>query len=711
MDIDDDKQFFIYLYGQAGTGKTYLLNTIIPALEFKSLKSGVDLAKPLILVMSPTASAAKHLVYGDTIHGALKINGFDNFEKQMLHGANATLAHDLSQVKHVIIDEISMVGANFFWEINQKLKQIMGSQEYFGGLNVIATGDFHQLQPIGDQWIFNRTRIRGRCNATATNIWRVYFKMYKLTEHVRSEGDQEYSLLQEQIAIGQVSQEMYEKLIERVQAICDTEDNNDWYKDGKQIMITPTHDTKDRFNEKQLTNLNGEMILFAAKDNPSKRTPILPNFINLNEQKTKGLLTMLKIKIGCPIKITININKKDSLVNGTFGYVCDVDQEQDIIWCIFSNKVGEVTRRNFGKSHEIYKKAVPIVRHTEQLKLKYDGKQYSFKRSQFPLVLAYAITCYASQGITKERVIINYTANRQKHALFSVPFSRAKTLDGIFLKSFKKQYVYCDPQVLNEYDRLEKTAMYQFSNTYLYDNWLINASTKEPSFEEIKMSYLNINGLLHSDHLECLRSDINLMSSDIICIAETKLCQGENIDISLNDFDIVDRMDNDQGKKSMGMIIYKRKTIEYCDVIGINNPDYQCFVCRISCGTVCFIYINPKINIAKLDELMNILTNFSYQENFLALIGDLNIRSEIGIDTSTKLMEIFQKLGVKSAFKCVTHNLDGQLDYVLMRHDIQSNKYLAGTFKNLYSDHRSLFLRIPTDNNVIPFSAPINDNT
>ena len=32
-------------------------------------------------------------------------------------------------------------------------------------------------------------------------------------------------------------------------------------------------------------------------------------------------------------------------------------------------------------------------------------------------------------------------------------------------------------------------------------------------------------------------------------------------------------------------------------------------------------------------------------------------------------------------------------------------------FKNLYSDHRSLFLRIPTHNNVIPFSPPIHDNT
>ena len=117
-----------------------------------------------------------------------------------------------------------------------------------------------------------------------------------------------------------------------------------------------------------------------------------------------------------------------------------------------------------------------------------------------------------------------------------------------------------------------------------------------------------------------------------------------------------------------------------------------------------------KINYAKLNDIINNLTDFSYHDNFVSLIRDLNITIEIGIETSRKLMDIFKKLGVKSAFKSVTHNLDGQLDYVLMRNDIQSNKYLAGNFKNLYSDHRSLFLRIPTDKNVIPFSPPIHDN-
>merc|ERR1712089_43617 len=104
----------------------------------------------------------------------------------------------------------------------------------------------------------------------------------------------------------------------------------------------------------------------------------------------------------------------------------------------------------------------------------------------------------------------------------------------------------------------------------------------------------------------------------------------------------------------------------------------QCVVCHLSCGIVCYVYLNPKIKRDKLGDIMEMLTHYSQKENFLGVIGDLNIRSEFGLDTSTKLLDIFQKLGVKSVFKSVTHNLDGQLDYVLMKNDIPSNKYLAG---------------------------------
>ena len=67
-------------------------------------------------------------------------------------------------------------------------------------------------------------------------------------------------------------------------------------------------------------------------------------------------------------------------------------------------------------------------------------------------------------------------------------------------------------------------------------------------------------------------------------------------------------------------------------------------------------------------------------------------------------------LRVNSAFKSVTHNQDGQLDYVLMKDGINAAKYVAGSFKNLYSDHKSVFLRISTDDDdVVTTSSRVID--
>ena len=159
--------------------------------------------------------------------------------------------------------------------------------------------------------------------------------MYKLEQHNRSANDMKYSELQENIAVGIVTDSMMVELQKRVEAECDTENDNDWYRDGKQIMITATHDIKDKFNINQLNLLEGDIIKIPATDMSSKRNEELPDFTNLTENKTKGLISILQIKKQCPIKLTVNLNKKDALVNGTFGYVLDYDKEHDIIWCIF----------------------------------------------------------------------------------------------------------------------------------------------------------------------------------------------------------------------------------------------------------------------------------------------------------------------------------------------------------------------------------------
>ena len=48
-----------------------------------------------------------------------------------------------------------------------------------------------------------------------------------------------------------------------------------------------------------------------------------------------------------------------------------------------------------------------------------------------------------------------------------------------------------------------------------------------------------------------------------------------------------------------------------------------------------------EINYAQLNDIINNLTDFSYHDNFVSVIGDLNITIEICIETLRKLMDIY----------------------------------------------------------------------
>ena len=48
-----------------------------------------------------------------------------------------------------------MVGSTMFnVQIDKRLKDIKGSKDYFGGVNIVAIGDLFQLEPVMDRYIF-----------------------------------------------------------------------------------------------------------------------------------------------------------------------------------------------------------------------------------------------------------------------------------------------------------------------------------------------------------------------------------------------------------------------------------------------------------------------------------------------------------------------------------------------------------------------------
>ena len=142
------KSFHIFITGGAEVGKSYLIKTMFLSLNKILRYKGSDADKPRILLHAPTGVAAIN-INGTTIHSGLGINVGSKLYP-LNDQQRAALRNKLSEVRLIIIDEISMVSSVLFYQVNQQLNEIFGysGNEPFAGLPVIVCGDFFQLPPL-----------------------------------------------------------------------------------------------------------------------------------------------------------------------------------------------------------------------------------------------------------------------------------------------------------------------------------------------------------------------------------------------------------------------------------------------------------------------------------------------------------------------------------------------------------------------------------
>ena len=128
--------------------------------------------------------------------------------------------------------------------------------------------------------------MNGRAINTTSNIWKFSFKKYKLEQHNHIANDTKYSELQENIAIGLITDAMIVELQKRIEAVCDTANDNEWERESSKWWSLPHM----KFKLKQLNLLQGNIVEIPAADISSKCNEELPDFTNLTENKTKGLI-------------------------------------------------------------------------------------------------------------------------------------------------------------------------------------------------------------------------------------------------------------------------------------------------------------------------------------------------------------------------------------------------------------------------------------
>lgn len=184
--------------GGADVGKSVVIRALYQTLyRHLNEKAGQNPDDIRIILCAYTGKAAYN-INGCTIHSA--------FQRKFMQ-SNQTLTCDQLnsfRVKYrnlsvVIIDEISFVGNELFCFINQRLQELTGTKQPFGGVNM------YQLKPVNGRWIFED--LHQGASALATNLWKEHFTMYELTEIMRQKEDTYFAELLNRLRFNKLTEE------------------------------------------------------------------------------------------------------------------------------------------------------------------------------------------------------------------------------------------------------------------------------------------------------------------------------------------------------------------------------------------------------------------------------------------------------------------------------------------------------------------------
>jgi PIF1-like helicase len=176
-----NEKYHIFITGGAGTGKSHIIKAICQSLtrHYRSLQpdseEGVE-----VLIVSFTGMAA-HNVDGMTAHSAFHLSAGKGTKFSTLKpDIKNTMRSHLYRLKVLIIDEISMLSSIHLDQISLRLGEIFETPPgvHFGGISVLAVGDFFQLPPIAAPPAFKSKGGQGTAALVDNPQWAL-FKIFR----------------------------------------------------------------------------------------------------------------------------------------------------------------------------------------------------------------------------------------------------------------------------------------------------------------------------------------------------------------------------------------------------------------------------------------------------------------------------------------------------------------------------------------------------
>ncbi len=389
----------VFLSGEAGTGKSFVLNEYIYRNKHKN-----------IIVCAPTGIAAIH-VGGATLHRVFKVP----ISVTRPGEYNAKPEDSVVKADVIVVDEISMCRCDIFEYVIRTIQwaeQIRQDKENVAAMNagdmpkvimpkqIIVVGDFFQLAPVvtpndrdilKNYWDMHQF---GEGFAFASPLWKeLDFKNVVLKEIVRQKGSAEYIANLNKIRKGDA------------QGIPWFNANTGRIPLPNSIYLCGTNRAADYINEKESQALKGTPTIYKASTKGQ---------VQASDKMTGDSLSL---KVGMQVMTLVN-NLEEGYQNGSLGKIVSLGKDSVEV------------KLNSGKY-------VTVKPYDWEI-LGYEMQEDKLERivlgnfKQLPLKIAYAITIHKSQGQTYSSA--NVSPDCFAAGQLYVALSRVQNMEGMTLE-------------------------------------------------------------------------------------------------------------------------------------------------------------------------------------------------------------------------------------------------------------------------------------
>lgn len=429
----------LLITGPGGVGKTHLIHEFIKSAERKGKK---------VQVCALTGCASILLgCSAKTIHSWSGIKMARGAKKQIIERAlrGKKTKKNWKGIHVLIIDEVSMMSKKIFEVLEELSRFARLNSNPFGGLQVVLTGDFFQLPPIGN---VNEPDTSAFCFESP--LWHT---VIPLDNHIElktmfRQKDPKYIQILSQVRKGELNEENINTLIEHSKRKYDIDKNN-----GINISkLFPVRSRVDYINQVMFDKLESDETEYNIEQIYDCRVylesgigvepEVLESCNNMTatekEYEMNSLLSSaqcsehLKLKVGALVMCTANIDMENGICNGSQGIIIDLVGQDKIPKIHFVNGVIMLMSKHNWQSTDYPTIAI----------------------KQYPLQLAWALTIHKIQGATLNMAQMDVGTSIFEYGQTYVAMSRVKSLDGLYLSDFNPNKIRANPKVIDFYKKI-----------------------------------------------------------------------------------------------------------------------------------------------------------------------------------------------------------------------------------------------------------------